>query len=159
MSTADKLQLAAVVVAVLALGREYLGARTERKRAQPVVIAHERRAPGFSRDDRGWTAIAWLTNDGADNAFNVRFGIELRGVRFPYRLQRDDPRSGNRQRVIRMGDATPDTEIQLESLEAWQVASLKQDGAMWESRVYWAATKTRQARRGKRATRRNGQRS
>ena len=139
MTTAEKLQVAAVGVAVLAfVGREYNTIRIERKRAQPIVIAHEKGEPGFSRQGEGWTAEASLTNDGGGNAFNIAFGIELRGVRFPYRLNRDDPRSGNRQRVIRVGEEIGPLELRLESLETWEVASLKSDGKMWETRVYWA---------------------
>lgn len=127
-----------VIAAAAVVVREAHAARLERKRAQPVVIAHEASAPAL--DDRGgWYAVVNLTNEGTGSAFNVTFGIELRGVRFPFRMDRDDRGRGDRRTVVRTGEDTEQFPIRMTSVEMFDVAALKLgSGDMDATRIYWA---------------------
>jgi len=139
MTTPETLQLAAVLVAGAGFAfREYNAARIERKRSQPLVLAHEDSPLTFARSGPAWEAHAHITNEGGGNAFNVRFGVQLRGVRFAFRLDNDDPPNGNRQRVVRAGESSAVMPIRLGSLDMWNVASLRQDGKLHKTRAYWA---------------------
>lgn len=92
-----------------------------------------------------WVVEACLTSEGGGPAFNVRFGVEFAGVRYPYRLSVDDPESGNVQRVLRPSDRRPGDgarPILLTSLAIWgraadSVAAGKA-GSLDADRVYWA---------------------
>jgi hypothetical protein len=139
MTTPETLQLAAVLVAGAGFAfREYNAARIERKRSQPLVLAHEDSPLTFARSGPAWEAHAHIRNEGGGNAFNVRFGVQLRGVRFAFRLDNDDPPNGNRQRVVRAGESSAVMPIRLGSLDMWNVASLRQDGKLHKTRAYWA---------------------
>ena len=72
----------------------------ERKRSQPVVITHQDRGRLFSQEDGGWSVLAHATNEGEGAAYNVRWGVSFHGIRFAYRRDEEDPRGGNRFRVI-----------------------------------------------------------
>jgi hypothetical protein len=138
VSTAEKIQAAAVVVAVLAfVGREIHASRIERKRTQPIVIAHERDSWTIASGGQ-WAAEVYLTNDGGGSAFNVRFGVEFRGVRFPYRWSSREPRGGSRTRVVRKDEAGAAereiSRISIEPTELWGGSGLKQ---LHLERVYW----------------------
>jgi hypothetical protein len=100
--------LAAVPVLALAiaLANVWVSTRNERRRTQPVVIAHARGHVLFVASVECWVARAVLKNEGGGPAFNVIFGVELAGVRFPYRMDRDDIRP-SRQRVVAPGDTLP----------------------------------------------------
>jgi hypothetical protein len=127
VSTAEKIQTAGVLVAALAIAARFVEtARVERRRTQPVVIAHERR--GRMHDERrGWAAVVVLRNDGLGPAFNVRFGVEYDGVRIPHKLRAEDPDRGNRQRVLGAGERLPEKPsvipIRMSSDVIWGVAA------------------------------------
>lgn len=81
----------AVIIGVsgvaIAIGREVYARRRER----PRVIANEVRNRHLVDDVRGgWAVEANLENIGSEDAFNLRFGVELNGVRFPWRASPDD---------------------------------------------------------------------
>lgn len=81
------------VAATAAVAAVLVNPRNERRRTQPIVIAHERSPRRFAPGASGaaWAVEAYLTNDGAGPAFNVRFGVEFDGVRYPHRLRIEDP--------------------------------------------------------------------
>ena len=92
-----------------------------------------------------WTVEAYLTSEGGGPAFNVRFGVEFVGVRYPYRSRIEDPESGNIQRVIRPGERHPGAgawPIALTSLAIWGRAAESIEsgkrGTLDAARVYWA---------------------
>lgn len=125
----------AVVVAAITAG---IGVVNERKRTQPVVIAHEDQGRHLLQPG-AWGVDAWLSNEGSGPAFNVRFGVEFHGVRYPYRLQPDDPGGGNVQRVIRSNERRPDGTswpVLIDSVEIYGMAASAGDPD--PSRVYWA---------------------
>lgn len=96
--------LAGVLVAVLNV---WLAASNERKRAQPIVIAHEEHGRTFSDDSGHFAVGGYVTNEASGHAFNVRFGVEMGGVRYPQKHAVEDPDSGNVHRVLRPGERRP----------------------------------------------------
>jgi hypothetical protein len=61
----------------------------ERKRTQPVVIAHDAGGRQFGEVGNPNTILpTYLTNEGGGNAFNVRFGVDLDGVRYAWKFPR-----------------------------------------------------------------------
>lgn len=150
LSTSDQIQLAIAVITgvavLLALAGLALTQSNERRRNQPIVIAHEAAGRRFAKErDAMWTVEAYLTSEGGGAAFNVRFGVEFDGVRYPHRLTIDDPDGGNVQRVLRPSERRPPTEswpILLTSLAIWGRAadSLANDrpGTLDANRAYWA---------------------
>jgi hypothetical protein len=113
--------VAGTVVAVLAIiVRVWLAVATERKRTQPIAIAHEA-TPLLSLGHGEWGADAYLTNEGAGPAFNVRFGIRIRRLRWAYRYRDDDPGTGNRQRVLRPRERRPETGTWTIRVPVWLV--------------------------------------
>ena len=75
--------------------------------ANALQLDDAERAPLFNRSYGGWVSKAYLTNEGGGAAFNVRFGIETRDVRYAFRLETDDPPEGNIQRVVGAGARVP----------------------------------------------------
>jgi hypothetical protein len=87
----------------------YLNARNERRRSQPVVIAHEHRSALPDKDRPAeWVAEAWISNAGGGAAYNVRFGIEMNGYRLPFRADGTDGPAA-RQRVVASNERLPET--------------------------------------------------
>jgi hypothetical protein len=74
------------------------------------VIAHEAGERQFdsSSTQAAWVVDVFVTSEGGGPAFNVRFGVEFAGVRYPYRLTGENPGAGNIQRVVRPGEQRPD---------------------------------------------------
>ena len=146
LSTSDKIQLAIAGVTALAtmiaLGNVVVTFLIERRRGQPIVIAHEAGARRFASEAEPtwWAVDAYLTSEGAGPAFNVRFGVEFAGVRYPYRFDNNDPESGNIQRVLRPGERRPEPgswPILIDSLSMLgRVAEA--EGSLDAKRVYWA---------------------
>ena len=108
--------IAAVVVGtpiVLGVAKFFWDMRSERQRNAPVVLAHEtrKRYSDTQNPAHGGDAVhavdAFIRNEGERAAFNIRFGVELRGIRYAYRLRDDDPVRGNRQPVLRPGERLP----------------------------------------------------
>lgn len=82
LTAIEKTAVASVIVSVflgfVALVQLVAFVRRERRRTQPVAIAHESR----SRDMNGLFGV-FLTNEGSGTAYNVRFGVLLDGVEYP----------------------------------------------------------------------------
>lgn len=149
LTTAEWVEVASAgipgVAAFAAVMTVRLNIRNERRRTQPIVIAHEESPRRFARDGEqaAWVVTAYLTSEGAGPAFNVRFGVELNGVRYPYRMTVNDPGSGNVQRVLKAGERRPPEgsawPILIDSLSLWgRAADSKERGDLDERRVYWA---------------------
>jgi hypothetical protein len=79
--------------------------RSERRRIQPIILAHEA-APPVAKDAQQ-KATAYLRSEGSGPAFNVRFGIELAGARYAFTLDATDAETGARQRTIRERERIP----------------------------------------------------
>jgi hypothetical protein len=139
--------LLGVVVATVSV---VLGAINERRRTQPIVIAHESYPRRFAEDTPAYFVVgAYITSEGDGAAFNVRFGVEFGdkrwmgipvgvSVRYPYRARVTDPDSGNVERVMQAGNRRPAQDglpilIPQESLVGTP-GSPDPD----ESRIYWA---------------------
>jgi hypothetical protein len=151
--------VAAVPVGLLLIAaiNAWLSARNERARTQPVVICHESSSRSFSNHpDGAWVARVYLTNDGTSNAFNVAFGIRMRGRRLPWRGHDLDgpPR---RYPVVRAAERVPaegtsrlSIPLYLPSIEVWALAhertrrrarekrrGQRRDDTIDDGRVYW----------------------
>lgn len=148
LTTTEKIQLViasiTALAALIALANVVVQLRNERRRTQPIVIAHEAGSRRFATTSSpaAWVVDAYLTSEGAGPAFNVRFGVEYVGVRYPYRLRMQDPNAGNIQRVLKPGDRRPaegSWPILIDSLSMWgRAADSKGGGALDAERVYWA---------------------
>ena len=92
LTTAEWIQIASAAIpsiaASAAVAAVAANIRNERRRTQPIVIGHEKRSRQFapSGSSAVWVVEAYVTSEGAGPAFNVRFGVEFNGVRYPYRL-------------------------------------------------------------------------
>jgi hypothetical protein len=102
--------VASVVVAATALGgvgfaisqlRE--SRRAEKRRSQPVVVLHEA-GPRRLLEGGGTAWDVCLENHGAGTAFNVRFGVDLDGRRYPHK-----PRDSERayRHIVNAGERLP----------------------------------------------------
>jgi hypothetical protein len=112
--------------------------RAAHERRQPIVIAHEDKSRTFDRSTPAWVAEAHLVNESGPAAFNLRFGVEYSGVRFPYRLMPADPDEGNIQPVIRPEQRLPDSAsfpILISSEDLWGTAATR--GPLDSTAVYW----------------------
>lgn len=142
LSTRDAIALAAGIIAGLALlvsaFNAWLAVINERKRSQPVVISHEAHPRRFSDHPSvtSWVVGAYVTNEGVGPAFNVRFGAEFHGVRYPYKMRAEDPDSGNVQRVIRPSEQIPPGGHWSVLIDSTRIMS--GDGDPDPGRVYWA---------------------
>lgn len=136
------------VATLAALANLLITRANERRRTQPIVIAHEAGSRRFARSSEqgaAWVVDAYLTSEGGGPAFNVRFGVEFAGVRYPYRLDVKDPESGNLQRVVRTGERRPETgswPILIPSLSifgrALDTTKAGRPVTLDKERVYWA---------------------
>jgi hypothetical protein len=140
LSTSDKIGLAVAATGVLALiftaFNAWLAVANERKRTQPIVIAHEEHGRRFSKHSDFFGVGAYVTNEGTGVAFNVRFGVEFHGVRYPYKLRATDPRGGNVQRVLRASERRPADgcwEVLVD-----QLSLVAGNGDPDPGRLYWA---------------------
>jgi hypothetical protein len=126
-----------VVVALLVGALNvWISVVNERRRTQPIVVAHEEHGRRFTDKPDYFAVGGYITNESSGHAFNVRFGVELNGVRFSQKLRATDPDSGNVQRVLRPGERRP-TE------GSWPVlipqrSLLGTNGDPDPGRVYWA---------------------
>ena len=126
------------VVGVVGLGvtvvREVIAGR-ERRRVRPVVVCHEAKKRTI-RDGQD-IADVYLTNESAASAFNVRFGIEMHGVRVPWKHDQGDAEA-SRLNVLRPGQREPEGGVR---------GVVIPDGVLWslgsgvdpdDGRSYWA---------------------
>lgn len=118
--------------------------RIERQRNQPVVIAHEtKKRYSVTGEPRLGTqpahaVDAFIRNEGERAAFNIRFGVELHGVRFAYRHDLNDPAPGNRQPVIRPGQRIPEGHDWSIFIPLLPLIGATGQGEPDPGRVYWA---------------------
>jgi Xaa-Pro aminopeptidase len=132
------------LAALIALVNVAITIVNERRRSQPILVAHEARSRQFasSATTAAWVVDAYLSSEGGGPAFNVRFGVEFNGVRYPYRLRMEDPDSGNVQRVMKPGDRRPEADswpVLIDSLSMWgRAADSKGSGDLDANRMYWA---------------------
>jgi hypothetical protein len=129
---------AAPVVGVLFAGANVLvSVFNERKRSQPIVVCNETHKRHFREGGRPGLAVgAYIKNEGTGPAFNVRFGVELNGIKYPYKLYPEDPDTGNVQRVLAPGEARPGGtafEVVIPDFHVWVGKGDPDPG-----RVYWA---------------------
>lgn len=129
----------AVVGVITGIVQLLLTQANERRRTQGIVIAHEARGR-HSGENGNFSVEAYVTNEGQGPAFNVRFGVSVYGVRYPFRLEEDDPLSGNRQRVLRALERRPGSDGWLIGIPmiavvggAWRKERPPEDGMF-----YWA---------------------
>ena len=149
-----------LALVLLALWQLWLMIGNERRRIQPIVIAHETQSRRFSSGGSGWSFKAYLQNSGQGSAFNVRFGVEVEGIRWPYRMRDEDPASGNRQRVVEASRRLPEkatSRSRFQALSSWaQPISASQRAAQTRTSMragsIGVATRTRLARPGRRGT-------
>jgi hypothetical protein len=147
LTHSETLQLIVVVIsacaALAAVANVVTAGRNEQRRSQPIVIAHEEGGRRFGpAAEAEWVVDTYLTSEGQGAAFNVRFGVEFNGVRYPYRLSTDDPETGNVQRVLRPQERRPAQgalSIPFDSGTVWgRAADSEAQNALDNDRVYWA---------------------
>jgi hypothetical protein len=128
-------EIVGTVGILIAAGREWVAAR-DRRRVRPVVVVHEARGRHF-RQDQGLAVLAYLTNESAATAFNVRFGVELDGVLIPFKHS-DEDENASRLNVVPPGDREPagdaTFEIRLPQGLGWSQPGADPD----PGRSYWA---------------------
>jgi hypothetical protein len=128
--------LAAVGATAFAAWQVLISILNERKRTQPVVIAHD--AGGRQFGDRGnpnTVLPTYLTNEGGGAAFNVRFGVDFDGVRYAWKFSRRDSDHGAYQRVVRVGARLPEGGGSFPIEIPWEKFAIGRDTD--ERRVYW----------------------
>jgi hypothetical protein len=86
----------------------WLAVANERKRTQPIVMAHQEGGRRFGKRGGCFAVDTYLTNEGSGAAFNVRFGVEYHGVRFPYKHALEDHHTGSVYRVLGSGKRLPE---------------------------------------------------
>lgn len=138
-----KVLLAAVPVGLLvaAAVNVWLSARNERRRTQPVLIAHEVRGAPFAGELGGWVYRSYLTNEGGGPAFNARSGIRIGRHRFPFRGVKDGKPilegRASRWRVVAVGERLPsDGGIPI-VIDSVTMVGLRKSGKREEKRVHW----------------------
>lgn len=108
----------------------------ERKRTQPVVIAHDAGGRQFGDQGNPNTVLpTYLTNEGGGNAFNVRFGVDFDGVRYAWKFAAEDSDDGSNQRVVRVGARLPEGAASFTIEIPWEKFAIGRDTD--ERRVYW----------------------
>jgi len=125
-----------LLVAVTAAGI-WSALASERRRTQPVVIAHAAGERRFADRGDGQVLDAYLTNEGEGAAFNVHFGVDYRGVRFPWKFSEEDPDTGTRQRVVRAGTRLPEEENAHFAIPIPYARAALGGAEADEGRVYW----------------------
>jgi len=90
------------------------------------------------------TCLAHISNESGPAAFNVRFGVEYGGVRFPYKVDIDDPDAGNIQRVVQPGSRLPGDPAEsfpvlISSQDLWHTAAVRErlDDTLDDTAIYW----------------------
>jgi hypothetical protein len=125
-----------LLVAVTAAGI-WSALTSERRRTQPIVVAHAVGERRFADRGDGQFLDAYLTNEGEGAAFNVHFGVDYRGVRFPWKFSEQDPDTGTRQRVVRAGTRLPEDENALFAIPIPYARAALGGEETDEGRVYW----------------------
>lgn len=140
LSTANSIELivaaTGVVALLIAAWNAWITVVSERRRTQPLVMAHEEHGRTFSDKADYFAFGGYITNESSGHAFNIRFGVELHGVRYAQKLRPEDPDSGNVQRVLRPSERRP-------TKGSWpilipQLSLVAFKGDVDPGRVYWA---------------------
>jgi hypothetical protein len=122
----------------LAVLREWMAAR-ERRRARPVVITHEDQKRTLRNGQQ--VASVHITNESAVSAFNIRFGIYIRGVPVAWKHSKDDPEPSRlnvlppNAREPPRGVGTGEFEIVIPDAVLWSIGAKRDPD---EGRAYWA---------------------
>lgn len=128
--------IAAVAAATFAAWQVLVSVLNERKRMQPVVIAHDAGGRQFGdRGDPNTVLPTYLTNEGGANAFNVRFGVDFDGVRYAWKFSRNDTDDGSYQRVVRVGARLPEGAVSFNIEVPWEKFAIGRDTDA--RRIYW----------------------
>jgi hypothetical protein len=109
-----------------------LGIVALRRGWQPVIVVHEVSSDIAPRGD-GMEFRVYLENHGLGAAFNVRFGIELAGVRYPYTF--GESTRGARQ-LVPTGSRVP-KEGELRLVASWAPYAVG-EGQAGARRAFWA---------------------
>jgi len=128
--------IAAVSAATFAAWQVVVSILNERKRTQPMVIAHDAGGRQFGDPGNPNTILpTYLTNEGGGNAFNVRFGVDFDGVRYAWKFSTEDSDNGSYQRVVRVGTRLPNDPASFNIEVPWEkfVIGRDTDGR----RLYW----------------------
>ncbi|HZQ63608.1 MAG TPA: hypothetical protein VFA66_00070 [Gaiellaceae bacterium] len=125
-----------LLVLVTALG-VWSSLIAERRRTQPIVIAHAVGQARFAAQGDGVVLDVHLTNEGGGTAFNVRFGVEYAGVRFPWKHAASDPDSGSRQRIVKAGEREP-AEGSTFAIPIPHARAMLGEPVDDDNRVYWS---------------------
>lgn len=111
LSTADSIALiiaaTGAVALLVAAWNAWITVVNERRRSQPIILSHEEHGRRFTEKADYFAFGGFITNESAGHAFNVRFGVELHGIRYAQKLRVEDPDSGNVQRVLRPDERRP----------------------------------------------------
>jgi hypothetical protein len=127
---------AAVAAAMFAAWQVLVSILNERKRTQPVVIAHDAGGRQFGDRDNANTVLpTYLTNEGGGNAFNVRFGVDFDGVPYAWKFSSEDSDEGSYQRVARVGARLPEGGGSFNIEVPWEKFAIGRDTD--DRRVYW----------------------
>jgi hypothetical protein len=120
----------------------WINLSTMRERRQPIVLAHEDAGRDLDSKAGAWFVLAHVKNESGPTAFNVRFGVEYAGVRFPYVMSTEDPEEGNYQAAVQPGQRLPEQTdrsfpIPVASSDIWAAALTAPKGTLDKERVYW----------------------
>jgi hypothetical protein len=138
--------VSAVGLLVLAAVNVWLSITNERKRTQPIVIAHEVKSRHLAHDLGRFGATTGggyfvvdirLTNHGEGTAFNVRFGVEFQGVRIPYKHDPSHHHAGSVYRVLSAGEQLPPLGSSW-PLKVDALILMSKSGNPDPTRVFWA---------------------
>jgi hypothetical protein len=115
------------------VAERWLTRKDRRRESVPLVLANEVQAPTFFTDSQsGWSAEAYVENQGSIEAMNVTFGVEFFGVHHAYRLTGDERAS--RLNVVRPGERVPASGAYRIPIESLAVYGGEGDA---DDRVYW----------------------
>jgi hypothetical protein len=125
------------------------GRVSEIRRTQPIVIAHASGDRRFAEAGEVGLQVldTWLRNEGEGTAFNVRFGIEYAGVRFPWKFAEEDPETVADSESSGRGVSFPALIGAMRSRFRWRV--LRSGRTQTKAASTGAATKTQRARHGR----------
>jgi hypothetical protein len=126
------------ITVVLTLWQLVRTSMAEGRRSQPIIVTHEVNGLEFDPQPGVWVVRVEVKNEGTGPAFNVRFGVSFYGVRFAYRLNLEDPESGNRIRVLQPSEVR-DGVVALSSSDIWAGR-----GRPMATAFYWARYETAQ---------------
>lgn len=108
------IEFAALIIGVLTFAAGLWQARRASLANRPVVICHEVSNRNFDDRRGGWRCVVKVENASTQHAVNVRFGVELNGIRYPWRHAPEDE-DGSRQNVLAPGQVTSELAVRFPS--------------------------------------------